>query len=149
MKLRSPIQPVVASRSLIEQARLLLWIMAVLAMATRALIANGYMPDRRQDGRFVITWCTGHGPATSIVDLGWSGQRPDPTRHGNKSAASDCPYGLSPIGLGVTTTPVLADESLLAPLDPASPHPPGVHSPVRFALSAPPTGPPHTRTLPT
>lgn len=44
--------------------------MALLAMLFRAVTPAGYMMAPSQDGRFItVTLCSGHGAATSLLDL--------------------------------------------------------------------------------
>lgn len=68
-----------------------LWVM-VAALALRALVPAGFMPDAGalRDGRIQLAFCTAGGDALSVpLDVSTSGK----TRH-DQAAPADCPFGM-------------------------------------------------------
>ncbi|WP_313388427.1 DUF2946 family protein [Achromobacter aegrifaciens] len=74
------------------RARGVLWL-ALLALALRALVPAGYMPDARalHDGRLEVTFCSAAGDVSALAlspeDKGKAG-------HDTADAGALCPFGL-------------------------------------------------------
>lgn len=104
-----------------------LWL-ALLALALRALVPAGYMPDARalHDGRLEVTFCSAAGnlPTLSLTLPADGGGK---AAHDAANTGAQCPFGL------------------LAHLTPAT-APPGV--PLLLAAAGHPLPPPAHRALP-
>jgi hypothetical protein len=88
--------------------------LALLTLLLQGLTPAGFMLAR-QDGRATIAICTGHGPATSVIDV---------AGHPSKPAKSqpDTPCAFAGHGM-VTATPIAARLAtpIAAPITPAAP----------------------------
>ncbi|MGY6272555.1 DUF2946 family protein [Achromobacter denitrificans] len=112
-----------------------LWL-ALLALALRALIPAGYMPDSRalHDGRLEVTFCSAAGGPPSLA-LALSADGKDKAAHDAAGSGAQCPFGLL---AHLTPAPAAAPAALV----PA----PGRHVPFKPAQGALPSqgahGPP-------
>lgn len=86
----------------------LLFCLALLGYACRAIVPAGYMPTRSaQDNGFAITFCTvGNSSNTLWIDLVGQNGQADSDTHQNQQ---DCPFGIaaSPALLPTLDAPVL------------------------------------------
>lgn len=77
------------------RARGVLWL-ALLALALRALVPAGYMPDARalHDGRLEVTFCSAAGDLSTLsVALAGGGSDGD-SGHDAANTGAQCPFGL-------------------------------------------------------
>ncbi|MCW0205781.1 MAG: DUF2946 family protein [Achromobacter sp.] len=117
------------------RARAVLWL-ALLALALRALVPAGYMPDARalHDGRLEVTFCSAAGDMPPFA-LALPASGKDKAGHDTAGSGAQCPFGLL-----AHATP--APASAPAPLVLAA----GRHMPPKPALGVPPSrgaqGPP-------
>ena len=108
--------------------------LTLLAMAWRAALPAGFMPDAAaaREGRLVLTLCTGSGiPATVLLDL--NGNADGASTDG--AAGADCPFCL----LASPGLPPDTDTAIAAYDAPARVLPPAVY---RAAPALPALGPP-------
>ncbi|WP_454696172.1 DUF2946 family protein [Achromobacter aegrifaciens] len=75
-------------------ARGVLWL-ALLALALRALVPAGYMPDARalHDGRLEVTFCSAAGDLSALT-LALSPGDKNKAGHDTAEAGALCPFGL-------------------------------------------------------
>ena len=78
--------------------------LAALALVFQTLIPAGFMPGAASDRPLALVICTGHGPLTSVLDLGGSKAPP------HKPAAA-CVFA----GHGAAASPPLAGPAQEAP----------------------------------
>ena len=76
------------------RARGVLWL-ALLALALRALVPAGYMPDARalHDGRLEVTFCSAAGDVSALT-LALSPGDKNKAGHDAADAGALCPFGL-------------------------------------------------------
>ncbi len=76
------------------RARGVLWL-ALLALALRALVPAGYMPDARalHDGRLEVTFCSAAGDLSALA-LALSPGDKNKAGHETAEAGALCPFGL-------------------------------------------------------
>lgn len=112
-----------------------LWL-AILALALRALVPAGYMPDTRalHDGRLEVTFCSAAGNVSSFsvaLPSDDGGKAP----HDSANTGAQCPFGLL-----VHVTPATA-PAMTPLLLSAAGHPP-FPPPLRALPAQPAHGPP-------
>lgn len=71
-----------------------LWL-ALLALALRALVPSGYMPDARalHDGRLEVTFCSAAGNL-SVLSVALSPDKAGKAGHDAAGTGAQCPFGL-------------------------------------------------------
>jgi len=119
------------------RATALLWL-ALMALALRALVPAGYMPDvgALHDGRLEVTFCSAAGaPPALALQLAAKSRSGKNAGHDNAGSGAQCPFGL----LAHLTPAPAAAPAVLAPAA-------ARHAPPRPAARALPTqgaqGPP-------
>ena len=112
-----------------------LWL-ALLALALRALVPAGYMPDARalHDGRLEVTFCSAAGDL-STLSVALSPDSGGKARHDAADTGAQCPFGLL---AHVAPAPAPMPAPMLLPAAPRT-----LPAPVHRALPAQPAqGPP-------
>lgn len=69
-----------------------LTILFLLAFIIKAAVPEGFMPGETADGKMEIVICTGHGPATEIVDITQTPVSHDRNSRKEDNAHPACPY---------------------------------------------------------
>ncbi len=114
------------------RARGVLWL-ALLALALRALVPAGYMPDAGalHDGRLAVTFCSAAGDLSTLT-LALSPGDKSKAGHDTADTGALCPFGLlahvAPAP-APALTPLLLAVGLHAPPAPASDAPPAPTAP--------------------
>ncbi|WP_313702517.1 DUF2946 family protein [Achromobacter sp.] len=104
------------------RAEAVLWL-AILALALRALVPAGYMPDTRalHDGRLEVTFCSAAGNLSSFsvaLPSADGGKAP----HDSANTGAQCPFGLL-VHVTPATAPAMTPLLLTAAGHPSFPLP--------------------------
>lgn len=122
------------------RARGVLWL-ALLALALRALVPAGYMPDARalHDGRLEVTFCSAAGNLSTLnVALARAGgDGGGPSGHDAAETGAQCPFGLL---AHVTPAPTPTPTPVLLPAGRYVPPPPAYRALPALAAHGPPLG---------
>jgi len=112
-----------------------LWL-ALLALALRALVPAGYMPDTRalHDGRLEVTFCSAAGDL-SVLNVALPTDGNGKAGHGAADTGAQCPFGLLAHVTPATAPPMTPLLLTAAGHPPPPPAPP-------FLPAQPAQGPP-------
>ena len=92
-----------------RSCRPVLWLLLAAALFMRAVLPQGYMPERTDGGSFAVVVCGSGG--THLIRLGGAADQPQERQR----AEPPCAFA----GLGTGTVP---PSEWAAPLAPAAPH---------------------------
>lgn len=122
------------------RARGVLWL-ALLALALRALVPAGYMPDTRalHDGRLEVTFCSAAGDLStlSVALARASGGDDRPSGHDAAETGAQCPFGLL---AHVAPAPIPTLTPIPLPAARYVPPPPAYRALPALAAQGPPLG---------
>ncbi|MEN4922760.1 DUF2946 family protein [Achromobacter spanius] len=115
-----------------------LWL-ALLALALRALVPAGYMPDAGalHDGRLEVTFCSAAGDL-SVLSVGLASEDGGKAGHDTAGAGALCPFGLL---AHVAPAPAPATAPLLLATAGHAPPPPAHRALPAQPAQGPPLGP--------
>lgn len=119
------------------RVRGVLWL-ALLALALRALVPAGYMPDVRalHDGRLEVTFCSSAGDL-STLSLAVGGEPGGKTGHDAAETGAQCPFGLL---AHVAPAPLPFITPIVLPVGRYAPPPPAYRALPALAAHGPPLG---------